>query len=62
VSYLQKYEIKRYELFSRYDEGVYLDEESFYSVTPERIAEYLGQRLKCGTILDGFCGCGGNLI
>jgi len=53
----------RYSLFSKYDEGIQLDEESWYSVTHEAIAEDIAA--SCGgaqTIMDGFAGVGGNVI
>jgi len=66
---LTKYWNQRRRLFSRFDHGVQLDEEGWYSVTPEQIADHVGQRLTqlAGTmsdivILDAFCGCGGNAI
>lgn len=45
-----------------------LDEESWYSVTPEEIARHIAKRASDvlgegkGTILDAFCGVGGNTI
>lgn len=51
---------KRY--FSLYDEGCLLDEEGWYSVTPERVADQIAERCRCDTILDAFCGVGGNTI
>jgi trimethylguanosine synthase len=39
-----------------------LDEESWYSVTPEIVAEAIAKRFKNQTVLDGCCGCGGNTI
>lgn len=59
---LLKYWRKRFSLFSRYDEGIRLDRESWFSVTPEKVAKHLAERLKCSTIVDGFCGSGGNAI
>lgn len=53
---------RRYSLFSRFDEGIQLDGESWYSVTPEAIAKKLANRIKCSRIVDAFCGCGGNTI
>jgi len=52
--------MKRY--FSLYDEGCLLDEEGWYSVTPERVANQIAERCRCDTILDAFCGVGGNAI
>ncbi len=39
-----------------------MDEESWFSVTPERIAEHIARRIKGLNVLDAFCGAGGNLI
>lgn len=53
----------RYSLFTKYDNGIQMDEESWYSVTPEAIAEDIAAL--CGgaqTIMDGFGGVGGNVI
>lgn len=59
---LRKYWIRRYQLFSRFDEGIKLDEESWYSVTPERVAEHIAERCRCDIVVDAFCGAGGNSI
>ena len=39
-----------------------MDEEGWYSVTPERVADQIAERCRCDTILDAFCGVGGNAI
>uniref|UniRef100_A0A1A9WGT5 Trimethylguanosine synthase n=1 Tax=Glossina brevipalpis TaxID=37001 RepID=A0A1A9WGT5_9MUSC len=59
---LLKYWRRRFSLFSRFDEGIRLDRESWFSVTPEKVASHLAQRLRCDILIDGFCGCGGNAI
>lgn len=65
---LQRYDAQRYTLFSRFDEGIQLDEEMWYSVTPEPIAHVQALRVACrtsgsgGVLIDGFCGVGGNSI
>lgn len=59
---LMKYWAQRFRLFSRFDEGVKMDRESWFSVTPERIAEHIAERCRCDVIVDGFCGVGGNAI
>ncbi|XP_014602044.1 PREDICTED: trimethylguanosine synthase isoform X1 [Polistes canadensis] len=59
---LMKYWIKRYHLFSKFDQGIKLDRESWFSVTPEKVAEHIAARCKCDTIIDAFCGAGGNAI
>lgn len=55
-----RYWHQRYRLFSRYDEGVWMDREAWYSVTPEGIARHLARFIqsKCprATIIDAFCG------
>ena len=38
-----KYWDQRYRLFSRFDKGVKMDAESWYSVTPESIAQHIAQ-------------------
>ena len=53
---------QRHRYFSLYDDGCLLDEEGWYSVTPEKIAEQIAERCRCDTILDAFCGVGGNAI
>jgi len=60
--HIKKYWHQRYRLFSKYDEGVKLDEEGWYSVTPEKIAEHIAEKCRCDVIVDGFCGVGGNSI
>lgn len=65
---LRKFWNRRYELFSRYDEGIYLSAELWYSVTPELIAKYIAQLFvkilppDANYGLDVCCGGGGNMI
>ncbi|KAH8349125.1 hypothetical protein KR084_006640 [Drosophila pseudotakahashii] len=61
-SKMVKYWFKRFSLFSRFDQGIRLDRESWFSVTPEKIAKQTARRLACDFIVDAFCGCGGNAI
>uniref|UniRef100_A0A0L0NQM5 Trimethylguanosine synthase n=1 Tax=Candidozyma auris TaxID=498019 RepID=A0A0L0NQM5_CANAR len=63
----KKYWRKRYKLFSKFDEGIYLTSELWYSVTPESVAKYTASYVKlklkkCRYILDVCCGGGGNTI
>jgi len=54
---------QRYYYFSRFNEGVKMDYESWYSVTPEELAIYTAKI--CGSnavVVDAFCGPGGNVI
>lgn len=58
-----KYWSQRYSLFSRYDEGILMDQESWYSVTHEAVAQVIAQTCAhLNYILDGFAGVGGNAI
>lgn len=70
---LQKYYHQRYDYFSLYDSGIKIDEEGWYSVTPEIIANHIALEahkialtnnpesgFTC--IVDAFCGVGGNTI
>ncbi|CEL60865.1 hypothetical protein RSOLAG1IB_04104 [Rhizoctonia solani AG-1 IB] len=60
--HLKKYFAQRHRFFSLYDEGCLLDEEGWYSVTPEKIALQIAERCRCDTVIDAFCGVGGNTI
>lgn len=62
--HLKKYFSQRARFFSLYSTppGCLLDEEGWYSVTPELIADQIAERCRCDTILDAFCGVGGNAI
>ncbi|KAI4522553.1 S-adenosyl-L-methionine-dependent methyltransferase, partial [Schizophyllum commune Loenen D] len=61
---LAKYFSQRLRYFSLYSEppGCLLDTEGWFSVTPEAIANRIAERCRCDTILDAFCGVGGNAI
>ncbi|KAK6049172.1 hypothetical protein COOONC_13323, partial [Cooperia oncophora] len=57
-----KYWYQRYRLFSKLDKGVLLDREGWFSVTPERIAEHIADRMVRRPnmlIVDAFAGVGG---
>ena len=58
----QKYWDRRYELFSKWDEGVETDEVGLFSVKPERFALEVGNLLSGDAVLDAFCGIGGSAI
>lgn len=60
---LAKYFAQRHRLFHLFDEGIKLDEEAWYSVTPEKIAAHIADRFEGReVVLDLFCGAGGNSI
>lgn len=49
-------------LFSLFDSGIEMDEEGWFSVTPEAIAKHHASRCCMGTVVDCFTGVGGNAI
>lgn len=65
---MRKYWRSRYRLFSRFDDGILLTQELWYSVTPEEVSEFFAKLLRAtikddkGPIVDLFCGGGGNTI
>jgi len=64
---VDKYMKQRFKLFSKFDQGIKLDTTSWYEVTPELIAQYIAnqrvvKRRKYLIVIDGFTGCGGNMI
>lgn len=61
--HLAKYYNQRHRLFHYYDDGIQLNESSWYSVTPEKIALHIAERFSGKqVILDLFSGAGGNSI
>lgn len=58
----QRYWDRRYQLFSRFDDGIRLDREGLFSVKPEASALEVAKRLPGATVLDAFCGAGGSAI
>ncbi|KNE60086.1 hypothetical protein AMAG_05517 [Allomyces macrogynus ATCC 38327] len=59
---VKKYWSRRRNLFSKFDEGVRLDEVGWFSVTPEPIAQHLAERCRSNLVIDAFAGVGGNAI
>ncbi|EGT39618.1 hypothetical protein CAEBREN_22213 [Caenorhabditis brenneri] len=62
---ISKYYYQRYRLFSRLDEGIIMDREGWFSVTPEAIAEHIADRVvrnNVSVVVDAFTGVGGNAI
>ena len=66
-----KYWDQRYRLLSLFDQGIKLDAESWFSITPEAVAKHVtsscigrAREWKCRMekVLDCFSGCGGNTI
>ncbi|VDM24580.1 unnamed protein product [Toxocara canis] len=62
---IKKYLYQRFRLFSRFNEGVLMDREGWFSVTPERVAQHIADRVvrrEGAVIVDSFTGVGGNAI
>lgn len=60
---LFKYYVNRYNLFSKFDKGIQLDYESWFSVCPEPFAKKIAEKYsKYHKVADFCCGCGGNSI
>eukprot|EP00927_Polykrikos_kofoidii_P045761 TRINITY_DN39869_c0_g1_i1.p1 TRINITY_DN39869_c0_g1~~TRINITY_DN39869_c0_g1_i1.p1 ORF type:complete len:676 (-),score=85.50 TRINITY_DN39869_c0_g1_i1:327-2282(-) len=57
-----KYWKRRYNYFSRFDEGVRMDAGAWFEVTPESVARHIADRMQYGLVVDGTCGVGGNAI
>lgn len=50
------------DLFERFHQGILLDEEGRYSLTPERHAIQIAAEVPHDMVYDAFAGCGGNTI
>ncbi|KAF2144606.1 uncharacterized protein K452DRAFT_325140 [Aplosporella prunicola CBS 121167] len=65
---IQKYWHQRYDIFSKYDEGVYLTHDAWFGITPESVAHSIAQHMATATpdgktkLIDAFAGAGGNTI
>jgi trimethylguanosine synthase len=42
---IKKFWDKRYYLFSKFDRGIKIDDESWYSVTPEPLAKHIASKV-----------------
>lgn len=63
MKHLDKYWYNRFQIFSKFNEGIQLDDEGWFSTTHENIAKCIARKSKgYSTVLDGFAGCGGNVI
>jgi len=63
----KKYWKQRYSLFRKFDQGVYMTSELWFSVTPESLALFVAKFIQAcypelKTIVDVCCGGGGNTI
>lgn len=62
-----KFWAQRRRLFSKFDMGIKMDSEGWFSVTPEVIAHHIARRVARDgpegmVIMDAFCGVGGNAV
>ncbi|CAK7896894.1 trimethylguanosine synthase [[Candida] anglica] len=63
----KKYWKRRYALFSKFDDGIYMTSELWFSVTPEDVASFTAKLIhelipEAEDVLDVCCGGGGNSI
>jgi len=58
----EKYWKRRYNYFSRFDDGIRMDKDAWFEVTPESIARHIADRMHYDLVVDGTCGVGGNAI
>ncbi len=60
---MYKFYVRRMFLFRLFNKGIKLDEESWYSVCPEKLSRYIIKRFNMkGSVVDFCCGSGGNSI
>ncbi|MCJ1486001.1 hypothetical protein MMC06_006177 [Schaereria dolodes] len=65
---IQKYYHQRHSIFSKYDAGIWMTDDTWFGVTPEPVASKIAQHLADGIpaetaiIIDAFAGAGGNTI
>jgi trimethylguanosine synthase len=59
---LDKYWYQRYRFFSLWDEGALIDDDSWFTICPEKLSIHIAERCRSDTVVDAFCGCGSNAI
>ncbi|KAI9376209.1 RNA cap guanine-N2 methyltransferase-domain-containing protein [Aspergillus egyptiacus] len=65
---IQNYWSQRYDLFSKYDEGIWLTDDAWFGVTPEPVATKIAHDIartappERKVLVDAFAGAGGNTI
>jgi tRNA/tmRNA/rRNA uracil-C5-methylase (TrmA/RlmC/RlmD family) len=52
----------RFLIFSKFDDGVKLDETAWSTTTHETIGKKIAQTCSANVVIDAFCGVGGNTI
>lgn len=59
----KRYWAQRFRYWSKFDQGIRMDREGWFTVTPELIAAHIAERCSSAEyIVDAFCGVGGNSI
>ncbi|KAI9823580.1 MAG: hypothetical protein M1832_002361 [Thelocarpon impressellum] len=64
----KKYFSQRYDIFEKYDEGVWMTDDAWFGVTPEPVANMIAEHLAqhaakdLDILVDAFAGAGGNSI
>ncbi|KAK4500533.1 hypothetical protein PRZ48_008722 [Zasmidium cellare] len=64
---ITKYWLQRQNIFSKYDEGVWLTDDAWFGVTPEPVAKKIADHVATApaaktVLIDAFAGAGGNVI
>ncbi|KAK4981729.1 putative diacylglycerol O-acyltransferase tgs1 [Elasticomyces elasticus] len=64
---LTRYWHQRHEIFSKYDDGIWMTDDAWFGVTPEPVAAEIAAHISTvsptiTTIVDAFAGVGGNTI
>jgi trimethylguanosine synthase len=57
-----KYWSQRFSIFKKFNDGILLDREAWFSTTHEETAKQIAERCRCDLVIDAFCGAGGNTI
>ncbi|KAF2760692.1 RNA methylase family protein [Pseudovirgaria hyperparasitica] len=65
---IEKYWWQRHDIFSKYDEGVWMTDDAWFGVTPEPVAMKVAEHIAAAAppskkyIIDAFAGAGGNAM
>lgn len=59
---VDKYWYQRYSLFSKFDEGVSINEQSWAVMIPEAVSEYIAGKIKYEAVANLYAGVGGDAI
>ncbi|KAL1996047.1 hypothetical protein VTN49DRAFT_582 [Thermomyces lanuginosus] len=65
---IQGYWAQRHQIFSKYEEGIWLTDDAWFGVTPEPVANKIAEHVEAAApddrviVVDAFAGAGGNTI